>query len=469
MSQLKNIVDTIERSVLVIGPGIFLDKDGKSLSDHYNKYSQKNTDLVYYYFDHDNLIRPHNAITLGKIQKNFADFYKNEFSKNAKELYQKISRIPFPLIISLNPDTTMMDCYSELGLKPEFDFYIKGKKSYINELPEIDKPYLFNLLGCYTEHQSLILTPDDLFEYLRNILPGDSLPTSIRTTLRNAENIVFLGVEFDKWYFQLLVKLLTEFDEKFVLLRYAAPDISSDTSIKIVCEKNFKITFVGPDVRSYINELYYYFSESPEKKLRGDLILTGGKVFNPEIYLSYKHGSDSEIIAEKVVKKGIEDGYNIIYDKANLEYRGKTWEFMKRIGLGKYVIVIMSDAYMKSEYCMFEFMEIMKKGENFEEKVFPVVIEDADIYKVSDWSKYEEYWEGEIEKLKVDLHKLDSERLYVSIESIKRYEDVRDSIPKMMEFFGKTKSWTYEDLEVKGCASLFDMIQNQIDDDLRNG
>lgn len=467
MSDIKNIVENIERSILVIGPEIFLDKDGKSLQAGFTeKYSQNNKGLIKHYFEHDNLIRPKNPLTHVIIQKNFAEFYKNEFPKNVIELYRKIAQIPFPLIISLNPDNTMEKCYDELGYKPVFDFYIKGKKSLTDAIPTKDNPFLFNLLGSYTEPESLILTYEDLFEYLRNILPGDSLPKSIRTSLRNAMNITFLGVEFDKWYFQLLVRLLTEFDDKYEILRYAAPDLSLNENVNCICENNFEITFVGPDVANFVNELYYHSYNHDYNKLRGVPVLNGGKVFNPEIFISYKHKGKSEKIATKLFEKGKEINLNIIYDKANLEFMGRTWDFMKRIGWGKYIIVIVSDEYLISEYCMFEFKEIMHNSKRFEERLFPIVMADADIFKEINWKKYEKFWKDEIEKLKVDLKDMESERLYKSIESIKRYEEIYKSIPSMMDFLNTFNSLTLKTIKDESFTTLFEGINEKIKNDM---
>ena len=467
MSAIRNIVEYIDKSVLVIGPGIVLDKDGKSLQTGFTeRYSLKNKDLIKHYFEHDNIIRPKNPSTRMMIQKNFAKYYATEFSENVKELYRRISQIPYPLIISLNPDTTLTQCFNETGTENVFDFYIKGKKNLINEIPSREKPYVFNLLGCYTEPESLILTYDDLFEYLRTILPGDALPTTIRTALKNAVNITFLGVEFDKWYFQLLVKLLTEFDEKYELLRYAAPDLSSIENINSICEKNFEITFVGTNVDNFINELYYHCYKHEDNSLRGGPMLSGGKVFNPEIFISYKHTGESDKLADQLFEIGKANEYNIRYDKAHLEYKARTWEFMERIGWGKYVIVVISDEYLKSEYCMFEVMEIMKNGSSWEERVFPVVMNDADVFKEINRQKYDQYWKEEIEKLKTGMTEMESDELIKRIEVIRKYEKILKSLPTLMDFLDKRNSMTLQKLKEENFSALFNTIDKKIQQDL---
>jgi hypothetical protein len=467
MSDINNIVENIERSVLVIGPGIVLDKDGNSLSASFaERYSQRNKGLIKHYFDTDNLIRPKNSVTRMTIQKNFAEFYEKEFSEGVRELYGRISQIPYPLIISLNPDNTLTRCFEESGSPYIFDFYRKGKKSLVNEIPSTKIPFLFNLYGCYTEPESLILTYDDLFEYLRNILPGDGLPTSIRSALKNAVNITFLGVEFEKWYFQLLVKLLTEYDEKFELLRYAAPDLSTLNTINSICENNFEITFVDSDVSGFIDELYYHCYKHKDNALRGEPILSGGKVFNPEIFISYKHSGESEVLADKLFDSGKLSGLNIIYDKANLKYKGKTWEFMERIGWGKYVVVIVSDEYLKSAYCMYEFKEVLSKGGKIEDRIFPIVMPDADIYKEINRNKYEKYWKDEIDNLKSGLKDLDSDGLFKRFEVIAKYEEILKSIPLMLDFLDKRNSLTHQIMLDENFIPLFTSIEEKIQKDL---
>jgi len=467
MSDIKNILDNIERSVLVIGPGIMLDKDGNSLHAAFaDRYAQKNKGLVRHYFAQDNIIRPKNAITRLTVQKNFADFYEKDFPEKVKELYRKIAQIPYPLIISLNPDKTLVSCFDEYGCEHTFDFYIRGKKNLINATPETEKPYLFNLTGSFTDPESLILTYDDLFEYLRNILPGDALPAAIRTNLKNAVNITFLGVEFEKWYYQLLVKLLTEFDEKFELLRYAAPDLSAHENINSICTNNFEITFVGPDVNNFINELYYHCYKHQNHSLRGKMDQSGVRLFNPEIFISYKHGGESEEVADKLFETGVSKGYNIVYDKANLEYKGRTWEFMQRIGWGRYVIIIVSDGYLKSEYCMFEYMEIMRKAENLEDRAFPIVMADAEIYRELNRKKYDTYWKEEIEKLKTGLSEMGSDELAKRVAAIRKYEQIQKSIPALLEFLDSRNSLTLQKLRDEAYNPLFVALDEKIEEDL---
>ncbi len=478
MSDIHNIVEFIENSVLVIGPEVMIDSEGKSLIQSFSeRFAQRNKSLIRHYFECDNLIRPRNKLTQISIQKNFADFYKDSFPESVNNLYKKISQIPYPLIISINPDMKLNVFFTELKTELNtsenpadkkfdftFDFYIKGKNRFENEDPSINKPYLFNLFGCYTEPESLILSYDDLFDYLKNALSG-CLPLSVSNKLRDAVNITFLGFSFDKWYFQLLAKLLTQFDEKYEMLRYAAPDLSSSENISHICQNNFEITFVGPDTNNFVNELYFHCYK--KGILRGAPVIDKGKIFNPEIFVSYRRINESEALANKLYEAANEKGYNIIYDKTSLKFGGRVKEFMERIGWGEYVIIIVSDDYLKSEYCMYEYVTIMKNEGILENRVFPIVMPDADIYKETSRNKYENYWHDQIIKVKESMKDSKSvANLRESVKTIEKYEEYIQNIPIIIDFLNKHNSLTQKIHQDENFASLFKAIEDKIQQDL---
>ena len=75
--------------------------------------------------------------------------------------------------------------------------------------------------------------------------------------------------------------------------------------------------------------------------------------------------------------------------------------FMQRIGRGKLVIVVISDKYLKSSYCMYELLEVYNQG-GFYERIFPIVLPDAKLYDLPDRLRYIKHWRDqkkEIEEL----------------------------------------------------------------------
>jgi hypothetical protein len=53
---------------------------------------------------------------------------------------------------------------------------------------------------------------------------------------------------------------------------------------------------------------------------------------------------------------------------------------MRQIGKGNAVVAVISEKYFKSENCMFEMLEIAGAGA-FRERIFPIMIRDANLYE----------------------------------------------------------------------------------------
>jgi len=119
---------------------------------------------------------------------------------------------------------------------------------------------------------------------------------------------------------------------------------------------------------------------------------------NSGIYISYAWGGDSEKIVDLLDTELQERNIKVIRDKRDLGYKGSITEFMKDIGKGNKVIVIISKKYLESDNCMFELTQVYE-NKDFKERIFPIVLKDADFYDPVKRGEYIKYWERKIVKL----------------------------------------------------------------------
>lgn len=123
------------------------------------------------------------------------------------------------------------------------------------------------------------------------------------------------------------------------------------------------------------------------------------KELNSRIYFSYAWKNEKETIIDKLYNSLKKDGFNVIRDKANLEYRGLISGFMKDIGKANIIIVSISDKYLRSRFCMFELYEIYRNcgmnKEAFAKKVFPIREEDINLSDAAVIDEYADYWKAE--------------------------------------------------------------------------
>ena len=139
-----------------------------------------------------------------------------------------------------------------------------------------------------------------------------------------------------------------------------------------------------------------------------------------KVYISYAWGGESEKLADRLETTCLDSGINVYRDKKNILYKGLIQEFMKELGKSKCIIVIISDKYLKSENCMFELTEIAGNG-SFYDRIFPIILKDAKIFKPIERIEYVKYWEKRIQELDVAIKSVSSVYLNGFREEIDLY------------------------------------------------
>jgi len=145
------------------------------------------------------------------------------------------------------------------------------------------------------------------------------------------------------------------------------------------------------------------------------------------IFISYAWGGEREEIVNQIDQALQARGVMIIRDKRNLGYKGSISEFMERIGQGNCIIVVISDKYLRSPNCMFELVEIAE-GKQFHDRIFPVVLADANIYDPIKRIEYVKYWEVKRAELADAMRTLDPANLQGIRDDMDLYDRIRDEI-----------------------------------------
>lgn len=127
---------------------------------------------------------------------------------------------------------------------------------------------------------------------------------------------------------------------------------------------------------------------------------------NKEVCISYARGGVSSQTADEVCKSLRAEGIKVIRDSDELRYKDSLSEFMKRISRGNCVIVLISDKYLKSQYCMTELIGVLDSGD-MRSRIVPLILEDAAIYDAIGIVRYVRYWETKSKELKEELKTID--------------------------------------------------------------
>lgn len=168
-----------------------------------------------------------------------------------------------------------------------------------------------------------------------------------------------------------------------------------------------------------------------------------------EVYISYAWNKPAKgkktqdpIIA--AIQKALKPNFNVIIDKDAVSYKDNIKEFEERLGKGQKIVLVVSDKFLKSPHCMYEVLKIKEKG-NVYERIFPVVLKDAKIYKSEQALKYIQYWEKEISKLNKKLSDLDSKANLPTIQfDLDTYTSIRAMFDDFRGLLGKMNTLSPE-------------------------
>ncbi len=180
------------------------------------------------------------------------------------------------------------------------------------------------------------------------------------------------------------------------------------------------------------------------------------------VFISYAWGGESESVANEIDQAVTSAGINLVRDKRDLGFKGLIKEFMEQIGQGHAIILVISDKYLKSANCMFELLEVQKSGA-FYERVFPLVLPDAAIYKSTGIISYLKYWEDQIEELNLAIKGLDSFADTQGIrDDIDLFTDIRGAIANLAATFRNMNTLTVEEMRTKSFAPLLELLGKKV-------
>ncbi len=181
------------------------------------------------------------------------------------------------------------------------------------------------------------------------------------------------------------------------------------------------------------------------------------------IFVSYAWGGEREEIVNQIDQALQKRGIKITRDKRDLGYKGSIKEFMERIGQGNCVIVVVSDKYLRSDNCMFELVEIAE-NKQFQDRIFPVVLADADIYKPVKQIQYIRFWEEQIKELKESIKGVDPTNLQGIYEKLNLYDRIRDNISNLIAILSDMNALTPDMHRDSDFSALYEAIEKRMEE-----
>ena len=176
-----------------------------------------------------------------------------------------------------------------------------------------------------------------------------------------------------------------------------------------------------------------------------------------EVFISYAWTTNTKEVKshEEIVssiEKSLKKDFKVVIDKKDIKYKDNIKKFEERLGKGSKIILIVSDKFLKSKHCMYEMLKIKERG-NVNERIFPIVMKDANIYTASGIFKYTKYWEKEIEKLNKQLRQLKSlahtSPLHEEVSNYTKFREIISEIIHVLSNMNSLKPEIHADTNFK--------------------
>ncbi|MEP0132100.1 MAG: TIR domain-containing protein [Eudoraea sp.] len=374
---LEEIIEYINNGtcLVILGPNLLKDNDGNSINDKLNNYLTTKLPRKVTQTENEGFLSFDDKTRDIKIEAPIKKFFEEALPSN--DIYENLAEIPFPLIINTSPDKTLNKVFDKKGKGYDYGFYHK-KETPQSRIKKYNTQ-IYNIFGDYEHINSMILTYKDLFEYLESIMGTKEL--KLKDQLKEFKVVLFLGFSFEKWYFQLLLWIM-KVDNKGLHSHL----IDQENLMKF-CEDEFDVEFYDDKKAAEIIEGLCM------AKSQG-LIEDKENTYQPELFISYAWGKESDKITESLKKRLLEENLRVLIDKDNLAYKADIPDFMKRIGKTDGAVVVISKKYLESINCMRELLELHKtyKNEEFLTRIFPICLEDANFFDRKELLKYEQKW-----------------------------------------------------------------------------
>lgn len=187
---------------------------------------------------------------------------------------------------------------------------------------------------------------------------------------------------------------------------------------------------------------------------------SGQSPYEKAVFVSYAWEDGSVRIVDELEQAFAKRGIHIERDKKVLDYKDSIKAFEQRIGQGQCIVLVISDKYLRSEHCMYEMVEADRK-QNLRERIFPIVLADAQIYEAIDRLNYVEYWDGKIKQLNQAIKEKIEVMTNLSgiTNDLDKYMSIRASIAHLTDLLMDMNALTPEIHATSGFSTLIDAVE----------
>lgn len=285
--RLRKLAEALKRGkcVVFLGPEVLKVRDNNNIVPFNDLMSKELSDRMtkeYIYFD-KNL--SNNVSYLAQCFTDHPSVQENEVASIASEKYQQyleqelvdddiheqLAKLPLRLVVNANADNLLCKQLNEAAADTcLLKFYdisnsdVAGDGVPANGPVPAYKVIQYNIFGIFSNPDSILYTESQFLNFVSNVLLGNpKLDADVNRELQVQENYLFLGFDFDQWYFKVLFEYfkVKKVDYACVSCGFQAPP-AAGTPVRGISnynreffEQEFKMFFVNDDIKKFLVDL----------------------------------------------------------------------------------------------------------------------------------------------------------------------------------------------------------------------
>lgn len=202
---------------------------------------------------------------------------------------------------------------------------------------------------------------------------------------------------------------------------------------------------------------------------------------NKRVFLSYcsKDGVIADIVDKKLQEVLTPHGVHVSRDERDVMYKESFRDFMNSIDEHDFVVMIISDSYLKSRACMYEVLETMK-NRNYENKMLFMILSEnerirysginddflvgANVYDISGRVSYAKYWAQEEKKLQELIESIESPLNQIEpIKELKSVKKILFDIDEFTSMLADRKGIPFKKMEESKFSPLTELVVPKVE------
>ncbi len=299
------------------------------------------------------------------------DFYA-PYSQATTRLHQELAALPFSLCVNTSFDYFFWNALLAAGKSPEYAYYhFRDERAFNLAEASPARPLVYYLYGALEELDSLVLTENDMLDFLVNVVKGSpALPPYITARFSTHKtSFLFIGFGFGRWFVRILLHVLKAYghQDRSLALEdrsfFAHPD---EPETAVFFGRTHCIEFKHLSWQAFAEELGQRYSGLVSSVTRP---APKPPVDAPRVFLCHSH-LDRDLVAQ--LRQQLQAlGIGVWLDQQNLR-GGDNWEQLIPHVIQKqvdYVVVLQSPNMVGrvESYCYKEIAMALERQKSFGE------------------------------------------------------------------------------------------------------